>query len=529
MNISPTAEIIDEIRLGRMVVLVDAEDRENEGDIVLAADFVTPEAINFMATHARGLICLTLTEERCRQLALPLMVSDNRSPHGTAFTVSIEAATGVSTGISAADRARTVRMAVAKHAKPADIVQPGHIFPVMAQNGGVLVRAGHTEAGCDLAELAGLTPAAVICEIMKPDGEMARLPDLVEFADRHGLKLGTIADLIRHRSENEKLIERVADRPIATPYGPFRLCVYHDSAADELHYALVQGRALAGPPRPGAGARALPFDRRVRLRREPPRLLGAGRDAHHRAPQGGRDRAAAPPRGGRTRSSSASRRSGARARRAQVGPEAARHRRADPARPRRRAACASSRGPKRIPSMAGFGLEVVEYVSPDDADAGEGRMTAFAPDLKGDGLAVAIVWSRFNEDIVRELLTACDRELVNLGVAPADIDVVSVPGRARDAARPAGAGAAHARLRPPLRRAGGAGRGDPRRDLPFRGGLERERARHPRRAAGDGRAGGQRRAHDEHGGAGARARAVKGAEAARVAVEMANLLKAVSG
>src|SRR5437868_6126846 len=191
MTISPTQELIDDLRHGRMVVLADAEDRENEGDLVMAADFVTPEAINFMATHARGLICLTLTEERCRQLNLPLMVNDNRSPMGTAFTVSIEAAEGVSTGISAADRARTVRAATARHAKPEDIVQPGHIFPVMAQKGGVLVRSGHTEAGCDLAELAGLTPAAVICEIMNPDGSMARMPDLTTFAERHGLRIGT--------------------------------------------------------------------------------------------------------------------------------------------------------------------------------------------------------------------------------------------------------------------------------------------------------------------------------------------------
>src|SRR6478672_10505108 len=216
MTIAPTPELIDEIRRGRMIVLADAEDRENEGDLLIAADFITPEAINFMATHARGLICLTLAEERCRQLNLPLMVNDNRSPMGTAFTMSIEAATGVSTGISAADRARTVRAATARHAKPEDIVQPGHIFPVMAQNGGVLVRAGHTEAGCDFAELAGLTPAAVICEIMKDDGTMARLPELVEFAQQHGLKIGTIADLIHYRSQNESIVERVAERTMHT-------------------------------------------------------------------------------------------------------------------------------------------------------------------------------------------------------------------------------------------------------------------------------------------------------------------------
>src|SRR5690242_1103091 len=188
MIVSSIQEIIAEIKAGRMVILVDEENRENEGDLVMAADFITPAAINFMATHGRGLICLTLTEERCRQLGIPLMVSDNRSPMGTAFTTSIEAASGVTTGISAADRARTVRVATARHAKPGDIVQPGHIFPIMAQKGGVLVRAGHTEAGCDMPELAGLTPASVICEIMNPDGSMARMPDLLEFAKKHGLK-----------------------------------------------------------------------------------------------------------------------------------------------------------------------------------------------------------------------------------------------------------------------------------------------------------------------------------------------------
>jgi len=241
MNIAGTQEIIDEIRAGRMVILVDAEDRENEGDLVMAADFVTPEAINFMARHARGLICLTLEEQRCRQLNLPLMVADNRTPHGTAFTMSIEAATGVTTGISAADRARTVQLAVAANARPDDIVQPGHIFPVMARPGGVLVRAGHTEAGCDLAKLAGRTPAAVICEIIKDDGEMARLPDLLEFAKQHGLKVGTIADLIRYRSITETLVEQVSVKNISTPYGPFRLHAFHDKTANEVHLALTRG------------------------------------------------------------------------------------------------------------------------------------------------------------------------------------------------------------------------------------------------------------------------------------------------
>ena len=241
MNIATTQEIIEEIRLGRMVVLVDAEDRENEGDLVMAADFVTPDAINFMARHARGLICLTLEESRCRQLNLPLMVTDNRALHGTAFTASIEAATGVTSGISAADRARTVQVAVAANAKPDDIVQPGHVFPVMAKPGGVLVRAGHTEAGCDLANLAGRTPAAVICEIIKDDGEMARLPDLHEFAKRHDLKVGTIADLIRYRSVTETLVEQISEKTISTPYGPFKLHAFYDKTVNEVHLALTRG------------------------------------------------------------------------------------------------------------------------------------------------------------------------------------------------------------------------------------------------------------------------------------------------
>ena len=246
MNISPISDIIADIKAGRMVVLVDEEDRENEGDLVLAAEFVTPEAINFMAKHGRGLICLTLTEERCRQLDLSLMVSSNKSPLGTNFTVSIEAAEGVTTGISAADRAKTVQAAVKRDAGPNDIVQPGHIFPLKAQKGGVLVRAGHTEAGCDLAALAGLEPAAVICEILKEDGEMARLPDLLEYAKQHNLKIGTIADLIHYRSQTERLVERVAERMVNTPYGEFQLMTYHDKTANEVHLALVKGEIQAG-------------------------------------------------------------------------------------------------------------------------------------------------------------------------------------------------------------------------------------------------------------------------------------------
>lgn len=240
-GITPIQEIIEEMRAGRMVVLMDEEDRENEGDLVFAADFTTPEKINFMAKHGRGLICLTLTAAHCEQIALPLMVRENGLPLATNFTISIEAATGVTTGISAADRSRTVMAAAAKNAKPSDIVQPGHIFPLRAQNGGVLVRAGHTEAGCDLAELAGATPAAVICEILKDDGEMARLPDLIEFAKLHGLKIGTIADLIEYRSQNEKLVERVSMRKVQTAYGEFDLATYVDKTTQRTHLAMCKG------------------------------------------------------------------------------------------------------------------------------------------------------------------------------------------------------------------------------------------------------------------------------------------------
>src|SRR5262245_14314268 len=240
--ISPIVDLIADLGAGRMVVLVDEADRENEGDLLIAAEFVTPETINFMARYGRGLICLTLTEEKCRSLSLPLMVTANRSPLGTNFTVSIEAAEGVTTGISAADRARTVQAAIRPDARPEDLVQPGHIFPLMAQNGGVLVRAGHTEAGCDLARLAGLAPAAVICEILKDNGEMARLPDLIEFAARHKLKIGTITDLIQYRGRTESLVTRVADRDIETAHGRMRLYVYSDRIGQETHLALVKGQ-----------------------------------------------------------------------------------------------------------------------------------------------------------------------------------------------------------------------------------------------------------------------------------------------
>ena len=241
MSIASTQEIVAELRAGRMVILVDEEDRENEGDLVLAADFVTPEAINFMARYARGLVCLTLTEERCDQLNLGMMTARNGTSFGTNFTVSIEAAEGVTTGISAADRARTIQVAVAKGSLPIDIVQPGHIFPVKAQKGGVLMRAGHTEAGCDLAEMAGLTPSSVICEIMNDDGTMARLPDLLLFAKEHKLKIGTIADLIHYRSQNENLVERIAERQLTTMFGEFRLVAFRDKPSGSAHLALVHG------------------------------------------------------------------------------------------------------------------------------------------------------------------------------------------------------------------------------------------------------------------------------------------------
>ncbi len=240
--ISPVEDIIAEMRAGRMVILVDEEDRENEGDLVLAADHVTPEAINFMARFGRGLICLTLTRERCEHLRLPPMAARNGTFYSTAFTVSIEAAEGVTTGISAADRARTVQAAVAPDARPSDLVQPGHIFPLQAVDGGVLIRAGHTEAGCDLAAMAGCSPAAVICEIMKDDGTMARLPDLQLFAAEHGLKIGTIADLIHHRSRNESLVEKIGERPMQTAYGEFTAHAFRDKTSQSVHLALVKGR-----------------------------------------------------------------------------------------------------------------------------------------------------------------------------------------------------------------------------------------------------------------------------------------------
>src|SRR5205823_8774626 len=239
--ISPIAEIIAEIRAGRIVILVDDEDRENEGDLVFAADFVSADKINFLARHGRGLVCMPITEDHAARLGLRPMVEHNRSRHGTNFTVSIEAAEGIATGISAHDRALTIKVAAAPEARPQDIVQPGHVFPLIAQRGGVLVRAGHTEACCDLARLAGLTPAAVLCEIMREDGAMARLPDLLQFAAEHQLKIGTIADLIEYRSRHESLVQRTLERDMETAWGVFRLVAYRDRALGSLHLALLLG------------------------------------------------------------------------------------------------------------------------------------------------------------------------------------------------------------------------------------------------------------------------------------------------
>jgi 3,4-dihydroxy 2-butanone 4-phosphate synthase/GTP cyclohydrolase II len=241
MALNSTEEIIEDLRQGRMVIVMDDEDRENEGDLVMASEKVTPEAINFMARYGRGLICMTMTREHCRQLRLPLMVTTDNQLEATNFTVSIEATEGVTTGISAADRATTVLAAVADEAQPQDLVQPGHIFPLMAQPGGVLVRAGHTEAGCDLARLAGLKASSVIVEILNEDGTMARRPDLEVFAREHDLKIGTIADLIQYRIKNEKTVELVSDCQLPTVHGDFRLTAFQDVVSNDIHLALVKG------------------------------------------------------------------------------------------------------------------------------------------------------------------------------------------------------------------------------------------------------------------------------------------------
>lgn len=248
MAFNTTEEILEDIRQGKMVILMDDEDRENEGDLIMAAEHVTPEAINFMVTHARGLVCLPMTAERCARLNLPLMVDNNGAQFSTNFTVSIEAAEGVTTGISAADRAKTILAAVGKDAKPSDIVQPGHIFPLIAKEGGVLNRAGHTEAGVDLARLAGAEPASVIVEILNEDGSMARRPELEAFASKHDLKIGTIADLIEYRNLNETTIEKVAECRMPTRYGDFDLITFKDVIDNQIHLALKKGEIEGDVP-----------------------------------------------------------------------------------------------------------------------------------------------------------------------------------------------------------------------------------------------------------------------------------------
>ena len=247
-GISPIESVLQDYAAGKMVIMVDDEARENEGDLLLAAQCVTAEHINFMATHGRGLICLSLTDVRCKQLQLPLMVRENTSPYSTAFTISIEAAKHVSTGISAADRATTIQAAVARDAVPSDLVTPGHIFPVIAEPGGVLTRAGHTEAGSDLAKLCGFEPASVLCEVLNTDGTMARLGDLIEFSKIHKLKIGTIADLIRYRLATESTVERETETHLQTDYGDVRAITYRDEVRGNTHLALVRGEIKAEIP-----------------------------------------------------------------------------------------------------------------------------------------------------------------------------------------------------------------------------------------------------------------------------------------
>jgi 3,4-dihydroxy 2-butanone 4-phosphate synthase/GTP cyclohydrolase II len=362
--ISPVEDIVAEMKAGRMVILVDEEDRENEGDLVLAADHVSAETINFMARYGRGLICLTLTRERCERLQLPPMVARNGDKKGTAFTVSIEAAVGVTTGISAADRARTIEAAVSPKASPSDLVQPGHIFPLQAVDGGVLMRAGHTEAGCDLAAMAGCSPTAVICEIMKDDGTMARLPDLQVFAAEHGLKIGTIADLIEHRSRHESLIEKISSRKLNTAFGEFTLHVFRDKPSSGLHLALVRGQwkadesVLARVHEPLSVLDALEVGRSMhawsldqclaRIASENKGvlvLLNCGESAEQLLAQlEGRARAAQAPERGRMD-----------LRTYGVGAQILRH-------------CGVHKmqlmgNPRRMPSMTGYGLEITGYIS----------------------------------------------------------------------------------------------------------------------------------------------------------------------
>ena len=248
VSFSPIEDVIADMRAGKMVIIVDDESRENEGDLIMAAEKVTAEDVNYMALYGRGLICLTLSRERCKQLRLPLMVHETHDKLATNFTLSIEAAEGITTGISAHDRAKTIKAAVAKNAQPEDLLQPGHVFPLMAQSGGVLTRAGHTEAGCDLARLAGLEPAAAIVEILNSDGTMARRPELEVFAREHDLKIGSIADLISYRLEKEQSVERISEQTVATDFGDFKLVCYEDHISHNVHAALIKGDITGDPP-----------------------------------------------------------------------------------------------------------------------------------------------------------------------------------------------------------------------------------------------------------------------------------------
>ena len=369
--------IVAAIRNGEMVVMLDDEDRENEGDLIMAASKVRSDDVNFMARYGRGLICLTLTRARCEQLRLPLMVGDTDRRKTTNFTVSIEAAEGVTTGISAHDRARTIRAAVAPDARPEDLRQPGHIFPLMAQPGGVLTRAGHTEAGCDLARLAGLEPAAVIVEVLNEDGTMARRDDLAQFAKRHNLKIGTIAELIQYRLANEETVEAIAEMPIETPYGPFRMICFEDHINREVHLALVRGDIDARAPTLVRVHRQDTLSDVVGIR--DPRLGWPLRDAmRHIASEGQgvivilRHEEGARELMGAVRALSESR-EGAAARRERVmdlrtfgtGAQVLR------ALGVRKMRVMSA--PKHIHALSGFGLEVVEYVAPQlDTNKGEG-------------------------------------------------------------------------------------------------------------------------------------------------------------
>ncbi len=434
--LNTTDEIVAAIRAGEMVVILDDEERENEGDLVMAATKVRAEDVNFMAKYGRGLICLTLTRARCEQLRLPLMVSNTDVRQTTNFTISIEAAEGVTTGISAHDRARTIQAAVAPKAEPRDLRQPGHIFPLMAQPGGVLTRAGHTEAGCDLARLAGLEPAAVIVEILNDDGAMARRDDLVKFARRHGLKIGTIADLIEYRLRTEESVEIVGEANVETEFGAFRLVCFEDHVNRAVHLALARGKldaktptlvrvhrqdtlsdvlGLHAPTSASAAARRVEADRRGgSRRRRHPAARGVGPRPHAlRAIADGRAGAGA-----------------RRSTQAQHGFPHVRHRRADRARARR-AAHARHRRAEADARAVGFrprGRRVRLGLRRTGRLAWMNAVKTLEGDFNARGLRFGIVASRFNDFIVDRLLDAAVGTLLKHGVAAGDIEVVRVPG-----------------------------------------------------------------------------------------------------